>query len=103
MLKTRPGNRRCGHIDHNALCLPPPKFCITIVFDFRWDDCNNQEKLETMVIQFSFFLGGGRNKVHYGLCENGECYFKVNFSSLTGKQFYSSLQICLKRRNGKIP
>ena len=59
MSKTRPGNRRCGHIDHNALCLPPPKFCITIVFDFRWDDCNNQEKLETMVIQFSFFLGGG--------------------------------------------
>ena len=28
----------------------PPKLCITIVFDFSWDDCNNQEKLETMVM-----------------------------------------------------
>ena len=23
----------------------------SIVFDFSWDDCNNQEKLETMVMQ----------------------------------------------------
>ena len=29
----------------------PPKFCITIVFDFSWNDCNTQEKLETMVMQ----------------------------------------------------
>ena len=28
--------------------LYPPKFCITIVFYFSWDDCNTQEKLETM-------------------------------------------------------
>ena len=28
-----------------------PKFCITIIFDFSWDDCNTQEKLETMVMQ----------------------------------------------------
>ena len=27
-----------------------PKFCITIVFDFSWDDCNTQGKLETMVM-----------------------------------------------------
>ena len=27
-----------------------PKFCITIVFDFSWDACNTQEKLETMVM-----------------------------------------------------
>ena len=38
------------HIDHNAPCLPP-KFCITIVFYFSWDDYNTQEKLETMVMQ----------------------------------------------------
>ena len=31
------------HIDHNAPCLPP-KFCITVVLDFSWDDCNTQEK-----------------------------------------------------------
>ena len=50
------------------------------VFDFSSDDCNTPEKLETMVIQFYlfiFFFGGGGgvegiNKVHYGLCENGE-------------------------------
>ena len=53
-----------------------PKFCITIVFDFSWDDCNTQEKLQTMVTQIFFFWGGGGgeglNKMHYGLCENGE-------------------------------
>ena len=21
----------------------PPKFCITMIFDFSWDDCNTQE------------------------------------------------------------
>ena len=31
------------HMDHNAPCLPP-KFCITIVFDFSWDKCNTQKK-----------------------------------------------------------
>ena len=36
------------HIDQNAPCLPP-KFCITIVFNFSWDDCNTQKKLGTMV------------------------------------------------------
>ena len=41
-------------IDHNAPCRPtpsPPKKCLTIVFDFSWDDCNTEEKLETMVMQ----------------------------------------------------
>ena len=37
------------HINHNAPCLLP-QFCITIVFDFSWGDCNAQEKLETMVM-----------------------------------------------------
>ena len=36
-----------------------PKFCITIVFDFSWDDCNTQEKLETMVMQ-NVFDGKGK-------------------------------------------
>ena len=44
------------HIDHNAPCLspsppPPKKRCMTIVFDFSYDDRNTQEKLEAMVIQ----------------------------------------------------
>ena len=45
------------HIDSNAPCLPP-KFGVTIVFDFSWDDCNTWEKLETMRLSI-FFLGGG--------------------------------------------
>ena len=32
-------------------------FYITVVFDFSWNDCTTQEKLETMVMQF--FLSGG--------------------------------------------
>ena len=41
------------HRDHTASSLPPTpppkkKNCITIVLYFSWDDCNNQEKLETM-------------------------------------------------------
>ena len=34
----------------------PPKFWITIVLDFSWDDCNTPEKLETAIMQI---LGGG--------------------------------------------
>ena len=45
-----------------------PKFCIIIVFDLSWDDCNSQEKLEKN--GYAKFLGV--NKVHYGLCKNGE-------------------------------
>ena len=59
------------HIDHNAPCSPPPqkkKLCITIVFDFSWDDCNTLENLETMVVQNS----EGENKVHYSLYESSD-------------------------------
>ena len=61
----------------------PPNVCISIVFDFPWDDCNTQEKLKT-IVRICFFFGrgggggrrsgGGRkvNKVHYSLCENDE-------------------------------
>ena len=65
---------------------PPPKkkkHCRIIVFDFSRDDCNTQEKLATslckiylliitVIITFLFWGGGGINKGHYGLCENGE-------------------------------
>ena len=29
----------------------PPKFCISIGFNFRWNDCNTQEKWKTKVMQ----------------------------------------------------
>jgi len=38
------------HILHKHL-IWPPKFCISIVFNFSWDDCNTQEKWETKVMQ----------------------------------------------------
>ena len=28
----------------------PPKFCLTLVFDFFREDCNTQEKLKTMAM-----------------------------------------------------
>ena len=49
----------------------PPQFCITIAFDFSWDDSNTQRKLEIMVMH-NFSGGGGGNKVHYGLRKNSE-------------------------------
>ena len=36
--------------DTIMLFVYPQKFCITITYDFSWDDCITQEKLETMVL-----------------------------------------------------
>ena len=55
-----------SHSANNTTILP--QFWITLVFNFSWEDCNTQEKFETMVIQ-NF---GGVNKVHCGLCESSE-------------------------------
>ena len=75
------------HVGHNAPCLPPRppppphKFCLTIVFDFFWDDCNTQKILETMVGKNWWGGGGGKsNKMHCALCENGEWTIKNLFS-----------------------
>ena len=50
----------------------PPKFCISMVFNFSWDGCNTQEKKKSKIMEK--FLGGGgvgANKVHYGRCAMG--------------------------------
>ena len=65
--------------------LYPPIFCITIVLDFSWDECNTQKKLKTRVMQF---FGGGRggvevNKVLYGQCESSE---KVDTTHIGDKE-----------------
>ena len=44
------------YTNHNATCLPPPRPA-QIIFNFTWDDCNTQQKLETMVMQS---LGGNK-------------------------------------------
>ena len=54
-----------------------PKFCITIVFAFSWDNCDTQEKWKTMVKQFILGKGGWGRRVHkeyYKQCENSECH-----------------------------
>ena len=53
------------HVGHNTPCLLPPrplKLCLTIVFDFSWDDCNNQKKLETMIMENLGPRGGGQTR-----------------------------------------
>ena len=42
-----------------------PKFCISIFVDFSWDDSGK-------IGNNGFAKFWGVNKVHYGLCENGE-------------------------------
>ena len=56
-----------------TLFVVPPKFWISITFNFFWGDFS-QEKL----LFYYFFLGGrgGGNKVYYGRCANGEFYFE---------------------------
>ena len=44
-----------------------PKFCITMVFDFSWDNCNIRDWK-----QWLCKIARGVNKVHCGLCENGK-------------------------------
>ena len=49
---------------------PPPLqiFCVNIVFNFSWNDCNTREKLKAKVTQ-NF---KGPNKVYYGRYAHGE-------------------------------
>ena len=53
----------------------PPKFCISIIFNFSWDGCNIQEKWKTTwkVMQNLGKVGGRQAyKVHYGRCASAE-------------------------------
>ena len=54
----------------------PSKFCITLVFNFSLVLYSSQEKSKTVAMKKKKKLGrggGGLNKVHFGLGENGEC------------------------------
>ena len=46
----------------------PQKF----VFNFSWDDCDTQEKFRGNNGQHAIFFFRWGDKVHYGLCKNGE-------------------------------
>ena len=74
-------------------CLPPPplppnKCCITIVFDFTWDDCNTQEKLKTTVMQnFGGLIGCIIVYVSIANCEFN--FWALNFSCSSGTASFS--------------
>ena len=59
---------------HLVYPLPPPpkkkkkKFCTAVVPNFSWALQSSQGKSKTKVMQNVW----GMNKVHYGLCEDGE-------------------------------
>ena len=71
----------------------PQKFCITIVFDFLCDDLPTYlpEIGRNRYTKFGRGGGGGGgwpNKVHHGLCENGEL---ARWSAGTDlREFFSS-------------
>ena len=60
---------------HLVYPLPPPppikKKFITTVFDLSWDDCNIQEKLETLVLKIGG--GGGVGKEGMWVGEEPRC------------------------------
>lgn len=55
------------HVSHNAISIPT-KFCTSFVFSCTRDDCQSQEKSETLAVQ-NFF---GENKLPYGERESPE-------------------------------
>ena len=95
----------------------PPRFCISIVFNFSWDGCNTQEKWKTKVMQ-NF---GGKEGALWEMCkwrlahlsvagrnEDGVdlvliqpfllCYVNHVFLMLTGIFFLSKIYMYKGRR-----
>ena len=67
----------------------PPKFCISVVFNFSWVLQPSLEKSNTMVMQNL----KGVNKMHHGLCANGGCTSTWRFADVTvlGKMLVNNL------------
>ena len=70
-------NKVYSPFSHRLQCtlFPPKTFCLTIVSNFCWVLQSLQGKSKKMVMKIFFWgggEGGGVDKVHYGLCENGE-------------------------------
>ena len=67
----------------------PPQFCITIAFDFSWDDSNTQRKLEIMFMH-NFSRGGGGGG-YYGVRKKNEGKVTVEWVAIdTGTWLVSS-------------
>ena len=54
------------------LYVVPPKFCISIVLNFSWRNCESQEKLKTMLMQN---FGGATKSIMVFL---KKAYYKLN-------------------------
>ena len=54
----------------------PPKFCVSIVFNFSWDGCNTREKWKTKVMQSL----GGQTRCIMG---NVQVAYQANYTNLT--------------------
>ena len=90
---------------NNALCVPA-QFCITIVFDLFWDECNTQEKLKKMVMQN---LGGKEDALwsvvkmvnsekHFRLRLLCSCYFSKPLIFSFGRNVHHQWANPLARR-----
>ena len=85
------------------LVYPPPpnnnnkKLCITIVFDFSWDNSNTLDNLETMVMQ-NF---GGKQGALWSIYESSDykrCKASVKLSTQEGPMKLPDERQSLKRK-----
>ena len=58
-------------VSYNAPCLPPKKFCISIVFLLGQLQYPGEMKNKSYAKLFGG-VGGGATEVYYGRCANGE-------------------------------
>ena len=65
-------------MDHNAPCLPP-RILHNHCFPSLQGITVFRREIENSGSEKFFRWGGGVNKVHYGLCENGEFSLKIQF------------------------
>ena len=68
------------HIDYNAPCFPPQNFAQPLFPNSPGYHSRPKRNRKQWLCKVFFFWGGGVNKVHYGLCENGE-YFACSWTS----------------------
>ena len=89
------------------LVYPPPpqqqqkKLCITIVFDFSWDNSNTLDNLETMVMQ-NF---GGKQGALWSIYESSDykrCKASVKLSYLTDNLVPRSPRSCAGLRKWRL-
>ena len=64
----------------------PSKFCISIVFNFSWDDCNTEEKLEAMGILWALWKGPVHTSAFSKVC----IFLVIKNASINSRSHYRS-------------